>query len=232
MNKRLQNMSFQITNIEKTLEDVISNSELKKQRKFVEAIDVIINLKNVNLKDPNKRFNNEIELPNPVKDNPSICFLVDGDQLVQAEKLQVDSINKDQMDEIGKADKATKRKFVNKYDYFVANTEMMKLVAKNLGKVFGPKGKMPRPQPQGYGVIYPGDDIAPSMDRYKRIIRVKLQKYPIVQFKIGDKSMDIKQLSQNFKAALDWIEQKLEKGSQNIKSIYIKTTMGKPVKVE
>jgi large subunit ribosomal protein L1 len=79
-------MSFQITNIEKTLEDVMTSSEIKKKRKFVEAIDVIINLKNVNLKDPNKRFNNEIELPNSVNANPSICFLVDGDQLVRAEK--------------------------------------------------------------------------------------------------------------------------------------------------
>jgi large subunit ribosomal protein L1 len=94
-------MSFQITNIEKTLQDVMTSSEIKKKRNFVEAVDVIINLKNVNLKDPNKRFNNEIELPNPVNANTSICFLVDGDQQVQAEKLQVDAVNKDQLDEIG-----------------------------------------------------------------------------------------------------------------------------------
>ena len=135
------------------------------------------------------------------------------------------------MDAIGKAEKAEKRKFVNKYEYFVANSEMMKLVAKNFGKVFGPKGKMPRPQPQGYGVIGPGDYIAPSIERYKKVIRVKLQKFPLIQFKIGNKAMDIKQLTQNLKASLDWIEQKLEKGRQNIRSIYIKTTMGVPVKL-
>nr|MDO8115207.1 hypothetical protein [Candidatus Sigynarchaeota archaeon] len=224
-------MSLQLSDIEKSLKEAIANSEAKKKRKFVETIDVVINLKNVNLKDPNKRFNAEIELPNPVEPHPSICFLVDGDQLVEASNLKVDALNKDQMDEMGKAEKAEKRKFVNKYEYFVANSEMMKLVAKNFGKVFGPKGKMPRPQPQGFGVIGPGEKIAPSMERYKKVVRVKLQKFPLIQFKIGDKQMDIKQLTQNLKAAIDWIEQKLEKGRQNVRSIYVKTTMGGSVRL-
>nr|MDO8083572.1 hypothetical protein [Candidatus Sigynarchaeum springense] len=190
-----------------------------------------VNLKNVNLKDPNRRFINEIELPNPVDEKTSVCFLVEGDQLVQAGSLKVDALGKEAMDAMGKAEKAAKRKFVNKYEYFVANTETMKLVAKNLGKLFGTHGKMPRPQPQGYGVINPGDSLAPTLDRYKRVVRMKLQKFPLIQYKIGNKAMDVKKLAQNLKASLDWIEQKMEKGKANIKSIYVKTTMGMPVKL-
>ena len=190
-----------------------------------------MNLKNVNLKDPNRRFINEIELPNPVDEKTSVCFLVEGDQLVQAGSLKVDALGKEAMDAMGKAEKAAKRKFVNKYEYFVANTETMKLVAKNLGKLFGTHGKMPRPQPQGYGVINPGDSLAPTLDRYKRVVRMKLQKFPLIQYKIGNKAMDVKKLAQNLKASLDWIEQKMEKGKANIKSIYVKTTMGMPVKL-
>ncbi len=224
-------MSLQLNDIEKSLKEAIANSESKKKRKFVETIDVVVNLKNVNLKDPNKRFNNEVELPNPVEDKTSVCFLVEGDQLVQAGNLKVDALGKDAMDAMGKAEKAAKRKFVNKYEYFVANTETMKLVAKNLGKLFGTHGKMPRPQPQGYGVINPGDSLAPTLDRYKRVVRMKLQKFPLIQYKIGNKAMDVKKLAQNLKASLEFIEQKLEKGKANIKSIYVKTTMGKSVKL-
>lgn len=223
-------MSFNAADIKNAIKEAIDKSEEKKKRKFVESVDVIINLKNVNLKDPTKRFNNEIELPNVVDPSPKICFLIDGDQLVEANNLKVDALDKDKMEEYGKAEKADKRKFVNKYEFFIANSEMMRFVAKNFGKIFGPKGKMPRPQPQGYGVINPGDSIAPSIERYKRVIRVKLQKYPLIQFKIGTKDMDLKLLVDNMKAAIDFIEHKLEKGRQNIKSIYLKTTMGVPVR--
>ncbi|MHA1684536.1 MAG: 50S ribosomal protein L1 [Promethearchaeota archaeon] len=217
--------------IESAMKETIDNSELKKKRKFTESIDVIVNLKNINLKDPSKRFNNEFQLPNVINDNPRICFIVDGDQLVEAKNLNVDSFDKDAIESLGKADKAEKRKVANKYDFFIASQAMMRFVAKNLGKILGPKGKMPRPMPQGYGVINTSDSLEPSIDRYKRIIRLKLAKFPLIQFKIGTKDMDSKTVSENAKAALDFIEHKMEKGRQNIKSVYLKTTMGKPVKL-
>jgi large subunit ribosomal protein L1 len=224
-------MSLQINDLEKILKEVLANSETKKKRKFVETIDVVVNLKNVNLKDPNNRFNNEIELPNPVDETTTVCFFIDGDQLVQAGNLKVDAMGKEAMETMGKREKAEKRKFVNKYEYFIANTELMKLVAKNFGKLFGPKGKMPRPQPQGYGVINPDDSIAPTLERYKKVIRMRLQKFPLIQFKIGNKTMDIRKLAQNLKTSIEWIEQKLEKGRANIRSAYVKTTMGASVKL-
>ncbi len=220
-----------MNDLEKILKEVIAKSEAKKKRKFNETVDVVVNLKNVNLKDPNKRFNNEIELPNVVDEKTTVCFFVDGDQHVQAGNLKADALNKEAMDAMGKKEKAEKRKFVNKYEYFIANTEMMKLVAKYFGKLFGPKGKMPRPPPQGFGVINPGDSIERSIERYKKIIRMKLQKFPLIQYKIGSKSMDVKKLAQNLKTSIEWIEQKLEKGKANIRSVYVKTTMGESVKL-
>jgi large subunit ribosomal protein L1 len=225
-------MSLSTNELEKILKEAFEKSETKKKRKFVESVDVVVNLKNVNLKDPNRRFNNEIELPNTVDEKTALCFFVEGDQLVQAGNLNLVAMGKDAMETMGKSDKAEKRKFVNKYDYFVANTETMRLVAKNFGKLFGTHGKMPRPQPQGYGVINPGDNLSPTLDRYKRVVRMKLQKYPIIQYKIGRKDMPIKDLAQNLKASIEWIEQKLEKGRQNIKSVFVKTTMGEAVKVK
>ena len=225
-------MSMSMKDLEKAAQEAISNSEVKKKRKFVESIDVIINLKNINLKDPNKRFNNEFELPNVIAENPKICFFIDGDQLIEAKNLGVDAVSKERIEELGKADKIEKKKFVKQYDFFIASNNLMRFVAKDFGKILGPRGKMPRPMPQGYGVIGPGDPIAPVIERYKKIIRLKLTKFPLIQFKIGNKDMDIKVLSENFKAALDFIEHKMEKGRQNIRSIYVKTTMGKPVKLE
>lgn len=224
-------MSISIEDIEQGMKQAIKNSEEKKKRNFVESLDVIVNLRNVNLKDPTNRFNNEIELPHPIKEEPQVCFIVDGDQLVEAKNLDVDVIDKDALEELGKAERAEKRKFVNKYNFFIANQSMMRFVAQFLGKVLGPKGKMPRPLPQGYGIINPSDSIEESYKRYKKVIRLKLSKYPLIQFKVGDKSMDLENLMENTKAALDYIESKMEKGRQNLKSVYIKSTMGKPARI-
>lgn len=224
-------MSISLNELEEATQEAISNSELKKKRNFVESIDVVINLKNVNLKDPSNRFNNEFELPNPIAVNPQICFFIDGDQLVEAKNLGVDAVSKERMEELGKSDKLEKKRFVKKYDFFISSNDLMRFVAKDFGKLLGPRGKMPRPMPQGYGVIKPGDSIEPVIERYKKVIRLKLTKFPLIQFKIGDKNMDIKSLSENFKAVYDFVEQKMEKGRQNIRSVYVKTTMGKPVKI-
>ncbi|MHA1794295.1 MAG: 50S ribosomal protein L1 [Promethearchaeota archaeon] len=224
-------MSINSTAIEKAALDAIAKSEEKKKRKFVESIDVIVNLKNINLKDPTKRFNNEIELPHAITNNPKLCFFLDGDQLVEAKQLDVEVLGPDEIDALSKADKSEKRNFVNKFDFFIASQLMMRFVAQNFGKILGPKGKMPRPPPQGHGIIRPSESIAPLVDKFKKIVRVKLGKYPLIQFKVGNKAMDIKEIVDNIEAALNFIEHKLEKGRQNLRSIYVKTTMGAPVKI-
>ena len=152
--------------------------------------------------------------------------------MVEAKNLGVDAVGKDRIEELGKSDKIEKKKFVKRYEFFIASNDLMRFVAKDFGKILGPHGKMPRPMPQGYGVINPGDPIEPVIERYKKIIRLKLTKFPLIQFKIGTKDMNVKKLSENLKAALDFVEHKMEKGRQNIRSIFVKTTMGKPVKIE
>ncbi|MHA1372179.1 MAG: 50S ribosomal protein L1, partial [Promethearchaeota archaeon] len=149
----------------------------------------------------------------------------------EAKKLNLDAIGKDEFEELGKQEKVQKKKFAKKYDFFVASSDLMRIIARYFGNILGPRGKMPRPQPQGYGVISPSDKIEDLYNRYKKVIRLKLSKNPIIQFKAGNKNMNVREISENIKAALDFIENKLEKGRQNLRSIYIKTTMGEPVKV-
>jgi len=46
---------------------------------------------------------------------------------------------------------------------------------------------------------------------------------------VGNESMDDEQLRQNIVMALNFLASLLKKGWHNLKSIYIKTTMGKSV---
>jgi large subunit ribosomal protein L1 len=44
--------------------------------------------------------------------------------------------------------------------------------------------------------------------------------------------MDEKKIADNVQSVINFLEGKFEKGSRNIKSVYIKTTMGPAIKVE
>jgi len=48
---------------------------------------------------------------------------------------------------------------------------------------------------------------------------------------IGRKNMDAKDIAENAAAVIKSVESRLERGWQNIASIYMKTTMGHSVKV-
>jgi len=53
-----------------------------------------------------------------------------------------------------------------------------------------------------------------------------------VHIAIGTKDMELEKITENGLEVLKRIEAKLEKGEENIRTIYVKTTMGPAVKVE
>ncbi|MHA1193497.1 MAG: hypothetical protein ACTSP9_14625, partial [Promethearchaeota archaeon] len=57
-------------------------------------------------------------------------------------------------------------------------------------------------------------------------------KQPIVQVKIGKKSMEQEKLFENLKTVVNYIADQMPHKYNNIKSMYLKTTMGRPVKID
>jgi len=123
------------------------------------------------------------------------------------------------------------KKFARKYEYFVVEDKMMRDVARYLARFLGPVGKMPKPFPTGYGIISSPDDLKVAHDRYKRVIRIQMKKQPIVFAKIGKKSMGKEKLYENMKTVIDFIADQMPHKFNNFKSMYLKSTMGKPIKV-
>lgn len=75
-------------------------------------------------------------------------------------------------------------------------------------------------------------DIAALMARHRKTIMVKTRSQPILQLRVGMESMKEEELTDNIQAVLKVLEGKLKKGMKNIKFAYIKTAMGKPVKIK
>lgn len=204
-----------------------------KVRKFDESIDLIINIKDINLNDPKNRIDKEIILPNDVitGNKPNVCIIASDEILSEAKKLGADTLDSDGLINLNNEEKKFKKKFAKKYDYFVVEDKMMRDVARYLARFLGPVGKMPKPFPTGYGIISNLEDLKVAYERYKKVIRIQMKKHPIIFIKIGKKSMDQEKLYENMKTVINYIADQMPHKFNNFKSMYLKSTMGKPIKV-
>ncbi|MHA1231905.1 MAG: 50S ribosomal protein L1 [Candidatus Helarchaeota archaeon] len=211
---------------------VIEARKNKKKGKFVHTIDLSINLKDIDLKQPKNRINAELVLPHsPGKDRKICVCTTSGDFALRAKQEGLTVLDKDALTKFQK-DKSAARKFCKKFDFFIASVEAMPLIAKSLGPVLGPQGKMPLGPPKGAGIVPPTADIKPLKDRYNKTIRLRMRKSLQINCPVGNENMSDDEIVDNIAAVINYLENNLEKGLRNIKSIYVKTTMGKPVKIE
>ena len=194
-------------------------------RKFVESVDIAINLKDINLQDPSKRFQMDVRLPHPLEKEIKICVLGEGSHLVEAESAGAARIiNKDELDNISRDPKSAK-KLAKQFDFFIATASLMPTIGRSLGKFLGPRGRMPRPLP-------PGTPIEPLIKNLQSTIQVRLRQAPVIHNRIGTIDMENDSIVENALTVIRNVESRLEKGEHNIRTIYIKTTMGPPISIK
>ena len=192
---------------------------------FTHSVELIVKLREIDLKKPENRLNESIELPNSLGKETKICVIAGGDLATRARAGQADLVmGREDLDKLGKDKKAT-RKLASEYDYFIAEAPMMPLVGKTIGPILGPKGKMPTPVPP----TAPIDQIVQS---HRKLIRIRVRDQPVVQCRIGTEKMPDDKIAENAQAVFNRIEAKLERGAKNIRQVLVKTTMGEPVKVQ
>ncbi len=226
--------------LNKSINAAIEYSVIKKEgfkdkvRKFDETIDLIINLKDLNLNDPKQRIDKEIVLPNNIitSDKPNVCVIASDEILLEARNLGLETIDNDGLVQLNNEEKKEKKKFVKKYDFFIVEDKMMPSVARYLARFLGPLGKMPKPFPSGYGIISSPEDLKIAIERYLKIIRIQLKKQLLIQVKIGKKSMEKDRVFENLKTVVDYIADQMPHRYNNIKSMFLKTTMGHPIKID
>jgi large subunit ribosomal protein L1 len=205
-----------------------------KTRNFDESIDLIINIKDINLKDPKQRIDKELILPNNIvtSNTPNACVIASDEILLEAKNLGLDTLDNDDLVKLNNEEKKSKKKFVKKYDFFIVEDKMMPNIARYLARFLGPLGKMPKPFPSGYGIVSNPEDLKVAIERYLKVIRVQLKKQPIIQVKVGKKSMDKQKVFENVKAIVNYVADQMPHKYNNLKSMYLKTTMGKPIKID
>jgi large subunit ribosomal protein L1 len=207
-----------------TIKAVTDAIESAPKRKFTESVDLIVNLKNVDLSQPKNRITESIILPNGRGKATKIGVFARGDLAIKSQSGGADLIiSPEDLDKMS-GDKKLIRTTTKDIDFFVAEAPMMPSIGKSFGPILGPKGKMPDPIPSSA-------DPTAIIRRLKNTVKVRTKDKPTFHTLVGNLSMSAEDIAANIEALLNTVESKLANGSQNIASVYVKTTMGPAVRL-
>ncbi|ACL15556.1 50S ribosomal protein L1 [Methanosphaerula palustris] len=208
----------------KIIEAVTAAIEKAPERKFSEGVDITINLKNIDMAQPKNRIDETILLPQGTGRKIEIAVLGKGEITTQAKEAGADLImGPEEIERLG-GEPREARKIANQYRFFLAETAVMPLVGRWLGPRLGPRGRMPMPIPQG-------TDIRPIVERLRNSVKIRTKDKKVFHAKVGSTEMNNEQIAENIDAVLKRIESVLEQGSLNVRSVYVKTSMGPAVRV-
>lgn len=201
------------------LKEAIQELRKNEKRNFDQSIDLIINLKDIDVKKDN--ISTIATLPNKVRDKKVCAFLTKKSDLVPT-VLQTDFAKY--------KDKKDLKRLVKEYDFFIAAAKLMPSVATTFGKVLGPTGKMPSPQ---LGVVMLEEDAAIKqlLARIEKAVKIRV-KEPSVKIPIGKESMKDEEIMANVQAIYSSLIAVLPIKKDNVRSVLLKLTMSKPIKVE
>ena len=208
-------------NIKQAIEQALSEAP---ERKFVESVEFAFTIKDVDLKNPNNRIQEEIRHPAGRGRAPSIAMFADGEMAAKAKDAGIVVIDPTKIEELG-GTRQKARNLAKKHDFFLSEIPHMGPIGRFLGVVLGPRGKMPRPVPP---VADPGVIAAGLKDVAIVRSRDKITFHTVV----GTRDQGAEALTENGMEVWKRVTGRLERGSGNIRSFYVKTSMGPAIRVE
>ena len=198
-----------------------------KERKFSQTFELIISFKGLNLKNPDQQLDFYMNIKHPWKE-VKICGLV-GEELLENSKKTFDkTIFSDDFVKF-KDNKKEIKNLAKSYDYFVAQANLMPQVATVFGRYFGPLLKMPNPKA---GCVVPANaNLDVVKDKLSKQVSIKVKTIPVLQLGIGKETSKDEDIAEDVMAIFEQIVHKLPAETQNIKSMFVKLTMGQSVRV-
>jgi len=207
--------------INQAIKDALSNAP---KRKFVESVDITFTIRDVDLKNPTNRIKEEIRLPSGRGRELKIAMFAASEAATKAKAAGLTVFSPQDIEDLG-GNKGSAKKVANSYDFFLSEVPHMGLIGRYLGVVLGPRGKMPRPVPP---TLDPGVIAAGLMST----VVVKSGDKTTFHTAFGTANQSEEELQANAMAVYNRVISKLERGLGNIRSLYIKTSMGPAQQIE
>jgi large subunit ribosomal protein L1 len=207
-----------------SIQDAVSRAiDEAPERNFRETVDLAVNLRDLDLDDPNNRVDESIVLPSGTGQDTRIVVFAEGETAVRARDVADDVLDADELEDLGDDDDAAKD-IAEETDFFIAEQNLMQDIGRYLGTILGPRGKMPTP-------LDPDDDVVEVINRMKNTVQIRSKDRRTFHTRVGAEDMGAEDIADNIDVIMRRLFTDLEKGPQNIDAVYVKTTMGPAVEV-
>jgi large subunit ribosomal protein L10Ae len=198
----------------------------RKDRKFVETVDLQIGLKDY---DPNKdkRFAGSVRLPYVPRPRLKVCVIADANHIDKCKAANIEFIDAEALKKkIDPTDKKGKelKKWAKKFKLLFISESLVRQLPKLGGPFLTKWGKFPT-------VVQTNDDVRAKIEEGLQTVKFQLKKVLCLGVAVANVAMNEEQIRQNLNMSINYLVSLLKKGWNNIKSLYIRTTMGSPVKL-
>jgi large subunit ribosomal protein L1 len=213
----------------KTVLEALKKAREAKKRNFEQKFDLIINLKGLDLKKADHQVDFYIRLPKDTGKKAKVCAFVASEMISEAKEACDGVVSEDDFQKYAVNKKLAKR-LASQYDYFVAQATVMTKVASSFGRVLGPKGKMPNPK--AGAVFPPKTSLKPLCEKLRNTLRISAKLAPCIQCLVGRESMSDEDVADNIISVYEQVLHHLPNEVANIRSVFVKLTMGSSVRLK
>ncbi|NPA85868.1 MAG: 50S ribosomal protein L1 [bacterium] len=208
----------------KALEEAINSA---KKRRFVQSVELLMKLKDIDMRRPENRIRAEVELPKGRGKEVKIAFIGDGILAEKAAELlgKENVYTKEQIEKLAKEKKRNLKKLAKRYYWFLIKADLLRVLAPLIAPVFGPRNKIPKP-------VATPEQLESMVERLRKTVRVDSKRNPVLMLPIGTETMNLDDLAENAAAAYSQLVALLPHKEQNVEHVYVKLTMGPAVRVK
>lgn len=198
--------------------------KIMKERKFKETIELQIGLKDY---DPqkDKRFVGSVRLPNNARPNLKICMIADEKHAdeIKKDNIDIDFVNLDSLKKYNK-DKKLIKNWAKKYSMLLASDTVLKKVPVVCGPILNRIQMFPQ-------VVSHQEPLRIKVEDFRASVKWQLKKVTCLNAAVGRAEMTDDELRVNIMMAINFLISLLKKGWHNMKSVHIKSTMSKSIKL-
>merc|ERR1711935_272171 len=192
--------------------------ENRKERKYVETVDLQIMLRDYN-PDKEKRFNSSVVLPNQAKSVIKVCVIGNVKHIDMCKQAGIPHTDMDGNKKFNKQGKPVK-KWARTFDFLLVSDTLNKLVAAQIGKILSSVHKLPL-------ILAENEKPADKIRELSYSCRWRMKKVPWLAQGVGIDTSKDEEIRQNINKSTNFLISLLPKGWQNIRTIHIKFTMGR-----
>jgi len=207
-----------------TAVQLILKAAAEDKKNFLETVELQIALKNYDpVKD--KRFSGQIRLPVIPRPKYKVCVLGDAKHVEDCKAAGIPTLDQDDLKKLNKGKKAVK-KLAQEYDSFLASASLIRKIPRLIGPGLNKAGKFP-------SVLGNNENILAKIEDQKATVKFQLKskKTLCMGVAVGNVAMTEQEIITNITLAVNFLVSLLTKNWQQIKRLYIKSTMGPPQRI-